>query len=75
MRFLVGDNRLIQLDRGGRRITGAFADHYVLIKVAGDAPIPAALTETQWILRELRGRPALPAAEPATQVFLQLRRG
>ena len=47
--FLVGENRLFQLDKSGQRITGNLADRYVLTKNQ-DA---SGLTERYWKLTEL----------------------
>ena len=47
--YQVGENRLIQLDKDGKVITGELASNYVLIKVNKD------LVEKKWKLIELNG--------------------
>ncbi len=49
-KYLVGENRLFQLDEDGRRITGALADNYILDKIEAD------ITERYWKLTELAGQ-------------------
>src|SRR5690606_13217604 len=49
--FQVGENKLVQLDIEGRKITGNLADKYILTK------IPAGITEKYWKLTELSGKP------------------
>lgn len=54
--YLVGENRLVMLDREGNRITGQLAGRYILMKIGHPAFPPAAsLTETCWKLVELGG--------------------
>lgn len=55
--FLVGENRLFQLDRAGQRITGSLADRYVLTKDQA----ASGLTERYWKLTELYGKPVTTA--------------
>lgn len=57
-RYHVGENQLFQLDRLGKRITGALADQYVLRKLDnGEAGILHALAQpAQWEATELIGR-------------------
>lgn len=50
-RFQVGENRLIQLDTEGNRITGNLAEHYILQKMDGT------ITGVYWKLVELNGKP------------------
>ncbi|WP_353185890.1 copper resistance protein NlpE N-terminal domain-containing protein [Parapedobacter lycopersici] len=52
----VGENRLIQLDREGNRITGTLADHYILEK------IDDTLIGKYWKLVELHGKPVEPGS-------------
>lgn len=60
-RYLVGENRLIMLDRQGNRITGQLADRYQLDKLDRPAHRPdASLVETRWKLVELNGKPVVP---------------
>jgi len=59
--YLVGENRLVMLDREGNRITGQLAERYILRKIAHPAFVPAAsLGETYWKLIELNGHPVGP---------------
>lgn len=58
--FLVGENRLVQLDRAGRRIGGTFADRYVLAKTP-DTQADSRLSGTYWKLLELYGQPVTAA--------------
>lgn len=51
--FLVGENRLFQLDRAGQRVAGNLADRYVLTKDQQ----ASGLTERYWKLTELYGKP------------------
>lgn len=70
--WLVGEDRLYQLDMEGQRISGALADNYILHKIsAPDTSMTAQLTDKRWLLRELRGQNIMAAANPAAQVFLQ----
>jgi heat shock protein HslJ/uncharacterized lipoprotein NlpE involved in copper resistance len=57
-RYRVGEDRLIQLDREGRKITGTSAGRYILSKVPdGDAGAPNALVSpSRWVLTELMGK-------------------
>lgn len=70
--YLVGENRLFQLDLDGNRITGALADNYILHKLDAATLQPwAPLVGRRWLLQELRGRPIPAATDPAEQLFLQ----
>ncbi|MBP1636200.1 MAG: protein of unknown function Meta and HslJ [Acidobacteria bacterium] len=71
-RYLVGERRLVQLDREGNRITGDLADHYVLRQAGGE---PSSLPEelfaaARWRLTELYGKPIEPAADPRSEPYL-----
>lgn len=66
-RYQVGENRLIRLDREGKRIEGVLAGHYVLHKHIHDP----AIEDRHWQLVELRGRP-IPAGQ-ANNAGLTLR--
>lgn len=52
VRYQVGENLLLMLDREGKRISGELAIHYRLAKQP-----QASLTETHWKLVELMGKP------------------
>ena len=52
--YLVGENKLIQLDKAGERITGNLADRYELIKT------PPGLTGKYWKLVEVMGEQVQP---------------
>ena len=61
--YLVGENKLIQLDMQGNRITGKLADNYILKKVKSATVAQetakskeTALVGTKWLLVELHGQ-------------------
>jgi copper homeostasis protein (lipoprotein) len=58
--YLVQENRLLQLDMGGERITGALAEHYLLDRVSNPdsllTPVSFPLQGTRWQLRALHGQ-------------------
>jgi heat shock protein HslJ len=58
IQYQVGENKLIQLDLEGNRITGALADNYILTKVV-NMPIE----DKVWKLVELNGQPVQGTAE------------
>ncbi len=63
--FLVGENKLFQLDMEGNRITGDLAEHYILNKVEESIVGP------YWKLVELGGKPIAPGStqkEPYIQL-------
>lgn len=62
--YLVGENRLIQLDRSGNQITGALAGKYILSKSARE------ITERYWKLTELYGKPVPADSNFATEPFI-----
>ncbi len=68
--FMVGENKLFQLDQEGNLITGALESHYTLHKVrengAADKQAGNVLTENRWYLVELMGA----AIPPDTGIFL-----
>jgi heat shock protein HslJ len=75
-RYLVGENRLFQLDLEGRRITGPLADRYVLHR-AGDATdlVPEALVApARWRLVEVMGKPVAAASDPEQRPWLAFER-
>lgn len=57
--YFVGENQLIQLDREGKRITGALAASYILTKQTGteQSTAPFAIEASGWQLIELMGKP------------------
>ncbi len=74
--YLVQENRLVQLDLQGERISGALADRYILHKVTDPdpllTPVSFPLFDTRWELLTLRGQD-LPAALQE-RPWLELRR-
>jgi heat shock protein HslJ len=76
--YFVGENKLIQLDMTGNKITGALADKYALIKqkagAAADSSKPGVtLVETYWKLTELMGKPLEKSADGRREVHLILK--
>ncbi len=67
IQFLVGENRLVQLDRAGQRITGDRARQYELGKT------PDGLTETYWKLIELMGNKIGPTPQDRREPHLMLK--
>jgi len=58
-RYFVAENKLIQLDIDGSRITGDLADRYILRKLdMGESSM--SLTETHWRLIEINGQAVTP---------------
>lgn len=55
MRFLVGEEKLIQLDIQGERITGGLAEAYVLHRSSATSAWP--LRGTYWKLVQIEGKP------------------
>jgi heat shock protein HslJ len=49
--YFVGENSIIQLDINGEKINGDLANNYVLKKVVSNT-----ITNTKWVLTELRGK-------------------
>ena len=77
--YLVGENKLIQLDMQGNRITGKLADNYILKKdksptVAQETAKKkeAALVGTKWLLVELHGQVVIKNKESKEAPYLQL---
>lgn len=64
--YQVGENKLIQLDMEGNRITGDLSEKYILEKTDR-----ASLVDTKWKLTELNGK-AVEYKEGEKEVFLQL---
>lgn len=65
--FLVGENRITQLDLNGHPITGRLADRYILKKQG------MAITETYWQLTELFGKPVALSERGRKQVHMILK--
>jgi len=61
-KFLVGENRVIQLDMQGQPVTGVLADHYVLEKQVSGLT-DAVLTGKRWKLIEINGAPVKDAGQ------------
>jgi copper homeostasis protein (lipoprotein) len=77
--YLVGENKLIQLDLKGNRITGELASRYVLNKEVAKSLAPAEagskgipLVGTRWRLVELKGAPVAKNPESKENSYLQL---
>ena len=75
--YWVGENKIIQLDMSGNKITGALAENYVLTKQAGimdsEKKSNATLAETYWKLTELMGKPVTtPAGEREIHIILKI---
>jgi copper homeostasis protein (lipoprotein) len=66
--YLVAENRLIQLDLDGNRITGDLADRYILEKELSDAGIP--LKGTRWVLDEIMGQPVVQRGDERAPWFI-----
>ena len=64
--YLIGENRVTQLDMEGNKITGSLADNYILTKQPGtmnsENKPNAELVETYWKLTELMSKPIDPPA-------------
>lgn len=69
-RYLVGEERLFQLDQAGQRVTGEQAGRFILQKQA-EAPA-ASITGTRWRLTEIRGQAVASAAEGQKEAFILL---
>jgi copper homeostasis protein (lipoprotein) len=65
--FVVGENKLVQLDQDGKIITGELADRYILKK-----KIPG-ITEKYWKLTELNGKAISAAANFKKEPHMLLR--
>ncbi len=77
--YLVGENKLIQLDLKGNAITGDLASRYVLNKEVAKPLAPVAvgavgipLVGTRWRLVELQGAPVAKNPESKENSYLQL---
>lgn len=64
--YFVAENKLIQLDLGGNKITGELAERYVLNK--SDR---VSLMDTKWKLIEFRGKPVEYKAPESNEVYIQ----
>lgn len=67
-RYKVEENRLVQMDMQGNRITGALADKYVLVK-SGTAPAPASLFGLRWQMKQIMGQ--APIAPPDRPIYIE----
>lgn len=82
-RYWVAENKIVQLDKSGNKITGDLADKYVLTKqtestmnntpVANQTP-NATLVETYWKLTELMGKPIPAPATGEKEVHITLKK-
>jgi copper homeostasis protein (lipoprotein) len=70
-RYLVAENKLIQLDMEGKRITGALADKYILNKTV-EAVVDAGITGKKWKLVELKGKPVENTSGNGKEYFISL---
>ncbi|MTF39032.1 copper resistance protein NlpE N-terminal domain-containing protein [Cyanobacterium aponinum UTEX 3221] len=68
--FIVGENRLIQLDMNGDRISGDLADKYILNKVAQASMTEDSLTDVRWQLTEMMGKPVTKSENQREPIFL-----
>ena len=75
-RYLVGEDKLIQLDLAGDRITGELAGRYVLRRTSEVPPTisEALVAPARWRLTELGGRPVPSAGDPARDPSLTFER-
>lgn len=64
--YQVGENKLVQLDMNGNRITGELAEKYILEKTDRFS-----LLDTKWKLIELKGKP-VEYKQSEKEIFLQL---
>ncbi len=69
--YLVAENKLIQLDMEGQRITGALADKYILMKTVQDAG-DAGIEGRKWKLVELNGKPVENTSGNGKEYFISL---
>jgi len=76
--YQVGENKITQLNRSGKTITGALAENYVLTKQAsnmdGGKKSNAELAETYWKLTELMGKAVAPAAQGVREMHIILKK-
>lgn len=74
--YLVGENKLIQLDMQGQRITGNLASKYELAKLSGPVSnVPdALLIETYWKLTEIMGKPVSGQADGKREAHVILKK-
>ncbi|MFH1121944.1 MAG: copper resistance protein NlpE N-terminal domain-containing protein [Bacteroidota bacterium] len=70
-RYLVGENKLIQLDMEGNRITGVLADKYILTKNDGTGN-GAGIKGKKWKLVELNGKPVENTSGNGKEYFISL---
>lgn len=72
-RYLVGENKLVQLDMEGKVITGELKDAYVLKKVQGELS-EADLIGKRWKLVEMNGRPVVNTNTDGREYFITLQK-
>ena len=80
--YFVGENKIIQLDLSGNRISGDQASNYILNKQTVTAAIAtsastqtnAPILETYWRLTELMGKPVAKATESKKEIFISLKK-
>ncbi|MBK9357677.1 MAG: copper resistance protein NlpE N-terminal domain-containing protein [Bacteroidales bacterium] len=70
-RYLVGENKLIQLDMEGNRITGPLAENYILSKSVHSGS-DAGIFGKKWKLIELHGKPVENTAGSGKEYFILL---
>ncbi len=75
LRFLVGENVLVEIDEEGQPVGGDDPEAGRLIKAAPEAPAPAAAAQKlegrRWVLFELRGRAVERIGEDAQEIYLE----
>ena len=77
--YLVGENKIVQLDMNGNKVTGPLAEKHVLVKQimnAGDtaSPVNAELVETYWKLTELMGKPVKKTPQGKREVHIIMKK-
>jgi len=70
-RYLVGENKLIQLDMEGNRITGPLAEKYILLK-SDHSGSDAGIFGKKWKLVELNGKPVENTSGSGKEYFILL---
>jgi copper homeostasis protein (lipoprotein) len=74
--YLVGENRLFQLDLNGNRITGDLSGQHILVKKPDVNTKPdVSLTGTYWKLIEIRGQKVQPATGSKSEAHIILHPG
>lgn len=72
MKFLVGENQLIQLDKEGNQISGVLANYYVLKKENMPQEQLFPITETLWLMQTLKNEKISETAQNGKPFSLQL---